>query len=395
MDTIGIHTDQHSKVRHSDFQIAKAMCAYHHFKDDRVTLSQKISKILGRPVLVVNLADIPHAPLITSGAAAFTATQISERSAALQDMAHEALPDASHLWRDWKWGFIASSHEATSDFIRNGPIPPEKAMPERMAGPFWNKAGIIVMPDRRVMLQEAWPEALEDYYLGHEAGHVMQSCPAVESPHDAWRWESEIDSDRGSFNAMKIYSRHVSSSISDELHETIVSVKHDRARQGFLNAPPIYWSALSFDQADVTYERALLAGYELRLRVYADANTLQLPSSSEGIQKLITDWRQHRGPSGYQHPSHIRELDQLEHIFGSLYVDTWNFGWARVGCSDNAVDILQKVQGQSSDPLARRNAELIVAAHEYFKDDRNSPKRTNVAPLSNNPANLLEFTPAA
>lgn len=187
--------------------------------------SRRLSAIVGRTVLVVDLGAMPHAPTVRStgnhAEAPFTEAQIAERARFLQEQAKATFPDQSDMWDKWKWKESSAKVCAPNIdelLVRGGPpevVAKAQQLPGRLAGDCWDKAAVIFAPDRRWTPQQDWAlltglgglmernppgNLVQLYSEEHETAHLMQRRLGFDKAGENWpnqrkRWVLEFDAD--------------------------------------------------------------------------------------------------------------------------------------------------------------------------------------------------------
>lgn len=260
----------------------------------RRAFSRAISEVVGRPVLVVDLEDMPYAPTRRETGnhteANFTPEQINARAHYLQTEAQAVLPEAKPLWEHWKWAEITANicapniDEMLVKFDPNADPVGAKNRPARLIGDFWDSAAVIFAPDRRWTVAQEWQNltglgnlleyhppgsGVRTYTGGHETTHVLQRRQSMDKSHshpqqaELAKWVIERDADKLPLHQLKqlghkllVYAKQhnlrgeAMQANRDErraLVETAVAVKHMRALSSFLVSTPRYWIALGLD----------------------------------------------------------------------------------------------------------------------------------------------------
>lgn len=257
-------------------------------------LSRRLTQLSGRPVLVVDLAAMPHAPTTrTTGnhsEAPFTRDQLVERARYLAREARETLPEALPVWQKWKWLAVSAKICAPNVdelTVKGGPdaeVAAAKHLPSRLAGESWNKAAVIFAPDRRWTVQQEWAnmtglggrlerhptgEGVRTYASGHETAHVLQlrqgfdQTNASTAQQNLAKWIIEYDADKMEVDGLRQLGLRLKQQARreglqgealaenrqqrQELLENAAGIKHMRAINGFLYSTPQYWVALALD----------------------------------------------------------------------------------------------------------------------------------------------------
>lgn len=257
-------------------------------------LSRSLTQLAGRPVLVVDLAAMPHAPTTrTTGnhtEAPFTREQLAERARYLAREARETLPEAQPVWQKWKWLAVSAKicapnvDELTVKGGATAEVEAAKRLPSRLSGEGWDKAAVIFAPDRRWTTQQEWAnitglggrlerypagEAVRTYQSGHETAHVLQrrqgldQTSASAAQQNIAKWLIEYDADKMEVDGLRQLGGRLKRQVQQqnlsgealaenrqqrqELLENAVGIKHMRAINGFLYATPRYWVALALD----------------------------------------------------------------------------------------------------------------------------------------------------
>lgn len=289
----------------------------------RRAFTRAISDVVGRPVLVVDLGDMPYAPTRRSTGnhteANFTPEQIKERARYLEDEAKAVLPEAKPLWDCWKWAEITATicapniDEMLVKFDPNTDHATAKNRPARLIGDFWDSAAVIFAPDRRWTVTQEWQNltglgtlleyhppgnGVRTYTGGHETTHAIQRRQSMDKNHshpqqaELAKWVIERDADNLPLHQLKQLGhklladakRHnlqgdalqANSEERRSLVETAVAVKHMRALSGFLVSTPRYWIALGLDSPR-------------RLGLLAEPND---PTNQEAADKFLASARQ-------------------------------------------------------------------------------------------------------
>ncbi len=408
-------------------------------------LSRTLTQLSGRPVLVVDLAAMPHAPTTRSTGnhteANFTRDQLGERARYLAREARETLPEAQPLWQKWKWRSVSAKICAPNVdelTVKGGPaadIAAALQLPSRLVGDAWDKAAVIFAPDRRWTVQQEWAnitglggrlerhpvgDSVRTYLSGHETAHVLQRRQGLDQTNasaaqqNLAKWVIEYDADKMEVDGLRQLGRRLKQqSVREglqgealaenrqqrqELLENAMGIKHMRAINGFLYATPQYWVALALDNPkqlglqseprncddkaavqDYTHsvkkaaEKSFLAGYELRWRVAAQLEGRPLTEDSATLQAKIKDWRDNPGPA---QPNTARW--ELNYWFSDILSrdknakspdePKKNFYWGAANDVTQAIPALRQVMagGAITDPLTRRNGELVLQAAEFF-----------------------------
>lgn len=409
---------------------------------DSKKYSRFLSKLLGMPIIVRNLADIKHAFLHPDCTTEFTARQINERTADWRKATYLALPNTQNIWKqlNWQWRATAKMFMASMDFVCRIPEFTNTNLPKLLDGAFETILAIITLTDRRWTTEECWQDdkalgcrSLEKhptgighkiYTIGHELAHVFQrkySNNKVQAK--ALRWVREINADANSFGGMDVIANDPRSApeIRQELRDAKTAVIHSRALGGFRSMAPVYWSALAFDKVDqenITYEKSLLIGYELRYRSLEAQKGEAVFESSTAIQNRVSNWQTNlvmdkiqTALDTYQNFvqwTHILDalaewnahplLQELESIVKSdrkndrqliqdvvtlwksnpantkedfsyldaLKIEGVRTEWHLHNDTDYAVKALSSVIKEIDDPLAKRTAELVIDGASYF-----------------------------
>lgn len=381
---------QSSKPSAADLAIAAAQLCYLKYGDeDAARLSRQISHIVGRPVLVVNLDLLPNKPDMHRDDK-LSSQQANQHAAILKSLERKAFPERNGFPKSWKWQESGQIHSVNSTSWRVLTVRKTK-LPSRLSGKYWVKAAILTTADKKWNNRELWsriagipPEQIEHvpngdavraYNLGHELGHVLQLCPKRLVPDAPWQWETERDADRASFSGLKLLvhrrtllesakkpsarklEREKLGARKAEFDETMKAVIHGRALSGFRASFPAYWSALNLNgHENVAYRESLLCNYELRLRVYAEMTGAEPLGSSKNLQKTIDLWK------GFW-----AKGEKLLPILQKAFESDWD--WGNYNDIDKSIPALNRIlrRGDITDPLAARNAELVIEAATYFR----------------------------
>ncbi len=399
------------------------------------TFSRRLSKLVGRTVLIVDLADEPHAPTVRStgnhAETPFTEAQLAERVRFLQDQAKTTFPDKTDIWDKWQWKESAKVCAPNIDelLVKGGApevVAQAQKLPARLAGDCWDKAAIIFSPDPRWTPQQDWalltgmggllerspPGTLvQDYSRKHEFAHLLQRRRNFDKAGESWRnqrkrWVLEYDADnlflKEARRKNKLLQRKAKdakltgAALTDNraqrqtLIENAQAVKHMRVISGFLYTMPRYWIGLAQDNATAlglsrlsappgddkaaqqlhraaerAAEKSSVVGYELRWRVAAQLEGKPLQEDSATLQAKIRDWRSHPEASD-DRTSHRWELNRL---FSDHWTNGKNFAWGGLNDVRQSIPAVREVlaSGAITDPLTRRNAQLVSQAAEYFR----------------------------
>lgn len=408
-------------------------------------LSRSLTQLSGRPVLVVDLAAMPHAPTTrTTGNHSeepFTRDQLAERARYLAREARETLPEAKSIWQKWKWLAVSAKICAPNVdelTVKGGPeaeVAAAKQLPSRLTGESWNKAAVIFAPDRRWTEQQEWANitglggrlerypagsSVRTYLSGHETAHVLQRRQGLDqnsasaAQQNLAKWLIEYDADKMEVNGLRQLGLRLKQQSQreglqgtaleenrqqrQELMENAVGIKHMRAINGFLYSTPRYWVALALDNprqlgllpeprdrddkptvqayaqsVQQAADKSFLSGYELRWRVAAQLEGKPLTEDSAALQAKIKDWRDNPGPA--QSGTARWELNYwFSDIFSrdkkakSPDEPKNNFYWGAANDVTQAIPALRQViaSGAITDPLTRRNGELVLQAAEFF-----------------------------
>lgn len=399
------------------------------------TFSRRLSRLVGRTVLVVDLAAEPHAPTVRStgnhAETQFTEAQLTERVRFLQEQAKATFPDKTEIWEKWQWQKSAMVCAPNIDelVVKGGPpevIAQAQKLPARLAGECWDKAAVIFAPDRRWTPEQDWAlltgmggllersppgNLVQIYSSDHETAHFLQRRLNFDKAGESWpnqrkRWVLEYDADNLFLKEARRKSKQLQRQARNgnlsaaalannrtqrrALIENAQAVKHMRVISGFLYTMPRYWIGLAQDNpvifglkrltaapgdskaaqqlhraAERAAEKASVVGYELRWRVAAQLEGKPLQDDSATLQAKIRDWRSHPGPSK-EKGSHRWELNRL---FTEIYTNGKNFHWGSLNDVRQAIPAVRAVlaSGAITDPLTRRNGELVVQAAEYFR----------------------------
>ncbi len=386
---------------------------------DRGEFSREVSRLMGRPVLVMHLDELPH----HNPNGVYSSDQLKDRVEALKAITAAEVP--SKVWDRWNWknsaGACEPTHfslctpEALTDLAAAAPLG------RRMPNSCWKKAGIVFLPETHITSEEIWtsmaglddppndknPEgrwnhALEHippgdsvrtYLRRHELCHIEQQHPNCNAElSDDRRNLSELDADMGAFSDIRWLAgqRDTPSQTREELLENSQGIMHIRAMQSFLKYGKPYCFTVAFDTQDYDadtvspeYEAKLtgnygqnwLAAYELRLRVLAgldreDTEILKdrLPKDSAGI-------RRHLIGMAACAPEDQEVYNAIRPYFESP------FNWAGIDPAVSLPVLRDIVDAEEIDhKLARRNAALVLQAVDYFKPSLLEGVRTSLAP---------------
>ncbi|MBP7254050.1 MAG: hypothetical protein KBA75_11280, partial [Alphaproteobacteria bacterium] len=256
------------------------------------TFSRRLSRLVGRTVLVVDLAATPHAPTVRStgnhAETSFTEEQLAERARFLQEQAKATFPEKADVWDKWQWKESAKVCAPNIDelLVKGGPpevVAQAHKLPARLAGDCWDKAAIIFSPDPRWTPHQDWalltgmggllerspPGTLvQDYSRKHEFAHLLQRRRGFDKAGENWRnqrkrWVLEYDADnlflKEARHKNKLLQRKAregkltGAALADNrtqrraLIENARGVKHMRVVSGFLYTMPRYWIGLAQD----------------------------------------------------------------------------------------------------------------------------------------------------
>jgi hypothetical protein len=361
----------------ADFAIAAAQLCFLTSGDaDPIQISRLTSSYAGRPILVVNLEHLPQRPGLDENGYRLNGLsdeQIRDHVKRLHVIERETFfNNGSGFPIDWDWAGSGQLHEVSSYSLCTND-PRDELLPSRMSGDYWVKAALLTTAERNSNNPSVYEpfckrNVRDAYRFGHELAHAFQLCPTRFLPNAAWRWETEIDADKGSFAGLSLLAnRQHLSGHKVEFEETIKTVIHERSLDAFIAAYPVYFTALRLNGHDnVTYEQAVACNRELRFRVYAEIEGIELPSSSEQIQALITRWEKRE-----------KTDEPLVAAIQKAFGDPWDWGstasrlgdWSKYNYDLNRsiptlYDILH--DGLITDPLSRRNAELVIGAAIYL-----------------------------
>jgi hypothetical protein len=256
--------------------------------------SRALSEIVQRPVLVVDLGAMPHAPTVRNTnnhtETEFTAEQIKDRAHYLARQAQSILPEARDIWKKWKWREVSATICAPNidELLVKGEtaadVKNNTNLPTRLVGECWDKAAVIFAPDRRWSVKQEWQNmtglgnrleyhppgtGVRVYTGGHETAHVEQlrigfdSAIKDSNKAETVKWLIERDADLLPIKEMRHLGLNLkkqaqaenltgaalayNSAERREMVETAQAVKHMRAISGFLVSTPRYWSALALD----------------------------------------------------------------------------------------------------------------------------------------------------
>jgi len=256
--------------------------------------SLAVSEIAGRPVLVVDLEAMPHAPTgrgtNNHTEAWFTPDQLKDRAAYLQRLALETHPEAEDIWNAWEWEKVSACVCAPNidELSVMGGAETDLAasmnMPSRLVGACWDKAAIIFSPDERWTPVQEWqnltglreemehcpPDALvRAYTVAHETGHALQKRKDFDRPEDNGiqtqkdKHLIEWDADDLPITGMRQLARSLNKQALQQnlqgealaanraerraLLENAQGIKMMRALNGFLSTSPRYWISLAQD----------------------------------------------------------------------------------------------------------------------------------------------------
>ena len=365
---------------------------------DSVKLSRELSKIVGRPALVVWLDEMPHAFSDPSHLRAYAEEEVAARAAFLAARAKEALPHAA-LWKDkdWSWEPAAAFNAPNSSHLRTGAKHVGnlgRVLPSRLEGACWNRGGVVFGSDRNWSVAQCWSslsclgdtllarfpkgKGIRGYLLLHEIAHLLQRQPTLdflttgsEAENFARNFKAEADADLFALTMMNSMARRLESQgdfdRAHDLRETVLAVKHARALNGFLYGMPHYWVAPMLDVCggsawhepcvaqQPTPEACLQAGYVVRALVYARVTGIRLPSGFDAMQSLVKDWQaQTLRDDGLR--------AKMDNAFGGP------FNWGGVNHVAQSIPALRDIirEGVITDPLTLRYATLVLDAAESF-----------------------------
>lgn len=364
--------------------------------------SREVSRLMGRPVLVVRLDDLPH----HKKGGGFTDSELSERAEALREMAETEVP--SEIWKQYKWTVAAESHEPTNDGLctpeKFAGLPTQAPLSRRIPNACWKKAGVVFLPETYLTPREMWTDmiGLDDmptrknpngrwnhplerippgdsvriYTRRHELVHLEQQHPNCNTElTDDRRNLAELDADIGAFSDLRWMAGlpNTSDAKRNELLETSQGIMHVRALQTFIKSTKPYCFTVAFDahaydaqtvspeweaHLSVNYGKNWLAAYELRLRVLAEMGI-------EGLEHLPRDSfsiRQHLVGLAAHAPVDQKIYDAMGHYLEAPY------NWSGLDPADT-LPILRDIvnNGEIDSPFTRRNANLVLQAVDYFK----------------------------
>jgi hypothetical protein len=306
------------------FRFSDPLAAY-------LRLSQELSRLAGKPILVVNLADLPHAYEELRDVPSnqpYTALQVSERASKLSEYYKHAFPGVDPAI--WMKGDMAV-HAASYALPNAGAVvkscreeePPPSILSPRMEGDVWSQAVIIFVPDRRWSDKAMWArrtglseDEIVKYPKGdgskitallHEMGHALQKGAVNDDTPDSVRCAYETNAINGEIQYGTILADdpRAPAQWSRSIRLTIALEAPVRAMARFLNAPEFYGTALAIDShikgiEPPSYEAARMGQRELRWRYYTtsqgirgrDGELLSKRDNSRIIQKtIIAYWR--------------------------------------------------------------------------------------------------------
>lgn len=382
------------------------------FSDDVLayqSFSRQLSKLAGRPIVVVNLADLPHAfktPQDIEGQALpYSDEQVRERSAALQDLCKASLPDVDEdLWMSGDWVFHTVKHPGPNVGALHGHAgkdqEPESVLTPRMKGDCWSRAAIVLVPDRRWSDKAMWSyrtglnlndivkyargEGAKILSFFHELGHILQLGALFdkETPSSV-RWAYESDADKAEMHYGQIVASdpRASASLSRSIRLAMALEAPVRALARFICMPDFYGTALVLDshmkgQTPPSFDRVCAVEDELRWRCYdtrlfkGGQRPLLLSSNSDSVlvQNTTRAWRQN---------------DLSDKTLNDPITDACGRHLApRV--QGLALQILHEVVTTHpvTDPLTVRAAQLVLRAAEFFSPQIFSVQASHVASRS-------------
>ncbi len=369
-----------------------------------VDFSRLVTKIIGRPTVVINLQELPHStPAWTRRF--YTHEEFAHRAAWVKQAAEGIFPVETKVIPEWEDTWTRTALNPQPMNIRMGHKPlaqvPQTSFAHRLPGKFAPTFSVILTPDRRWSGEQLWchitgltPDTLENCPKGngikhHTFFHELAETLQTAEPHtartmasDARAWLGEIDAN---FFAPETLShcRELISSISPDqsklVDETLQKVPEARTLSGFHDAQ-LHDTVIfhddnlisSFVPSGLTQLYSRMSGVqrsamtnwlvnlELRARSIALLANIQIIQNSEDMKSCGCLWLSEQW-------TNIRQ-DKIPPNLRALFDAAMSPQWALLVKPQQKLPALKALLSQQriSCPITEEGANLVARAAGYF-----------------------------